>query len=127
MTGQPTAFIQDLMDIETNDISAEDVKELEKCIGIGQKTYKFTNKNTVAGLPKASQVLLEFCTNILKIYRVRKTNEYKKKVKEVEAKLREITKAKVAKEDALSKLNAEIKNLSFAFSEELPYYKVKFY
>ena len=58
---------------------------------------------------------------------MRKTNEYKKKVKEVEAKLREITKAKVAKEDALSKLNAEIKNLSFAFSEELPYYKVKFY
>ena len=58
---------------------------------------------------------------------MRKTNEYKKKVKEVEAKLREITKAKVAKEDALSKLNAEIENLSFAFSEELPYYKVKFY
>ena len=85
---------------------------MEKCIGTGQKQYKFENKQTVAGLPKAAQELLAFASCLLKRHRVKKTNDYKKKSKELDAKLREITKAKQAKEAMLSKLNAEIEDMS---------------
>ena len=52
--------------------------------------------------------MLAFCSAILKGFRIKKTTEYKKTAKEIDAKLKDIKKAKKAKEDELVKLNAEI-------------------
>ena len=78
-------------------------------------------------MPKAAQEILEFEMCLLKRNRATKTSDYKKKTREIDAKLKEIMKVKKAKEVMLSKLNAEIENLGSSVSEELPYYNVKFY
>ena len=81
------------MEINTSIIKEEDYKILEASIGIEQKQYKFQNKSTITSLPIAAQHLLAFCSAVLKGFRIKKTAEYKKDVKEIDAKLKDIRKA----------------------------------
>ena len=69
-------------------------------------------------MPIAAQHLLSYMTAIMKSQKVKKTAEYKKMAKEVEAVAAKIAKEKEAKEEDLCKLNGEIENLSVSLPTE---------
>ena len=67
----------DLTEIDIKKISDEDHKSLEKFIGTEQKKIQFMKKETVSSLPVGAQHLYEFCYNVLRILRFRKSPKYK--------------------------------------------------
>ena len=82
--GSGSSYNIDLTEIDIKKISDEDHKSLEKFIGIEQKKITFMKKETVASLPSGAQHLYEFCFNVLRILRYRKSEKYKEQVKLIE-------------------------------------------